>query len=93
MTLHATHKDGKITVHTTYGPVRNEVTEDAGHVRGFHWQLTQLLAESEGVTPGQRLYNRYADFSDRKSLVSGDCLPLWADQDERIKAAWEHAAQ
>jgi hypothetical protein len=43
MTLHATRDGQRITVHTTYGPVTNAVTEDAGHVRGFATQLGQLL--------------------------------------------------
>ena len=47
MTLHATRQGQRITVHTTYGPVKNEVTENAGHVEGFYRQLGVLLGEAE----------------------------------------------
>jgi hypothetical protein len=47
MTLHATRDGQQVTVTTTYGPVRNEVTEDAGHVRSFHGHLGRLLDEAE----------------------------------------------
>jgi hypothetical protein len=84
--------DRQIIVRTTSGPVVNEVTEHAGHVRSFHGQLGKVLAEVEGKDPGQRAYERYCESSDGKSLVSGAELPGWDGLDEKIKAAWEHAA-
>lgn len=39
----------RIVVRTTYGPITNEVTEDAGHVRSFHAQLGRVLDEAEGT--------------------------------------------
>lgn len=51
MTLSANRSDrdpNQVVVRTTYGPITNEVTEHAGHVRGFHTQLGRLLDEVEG---------------------------------------------
>lgn len=47
MTLHATRKGQKITVHTTYGPTNHSVEEDAQHVRSFHTELGKMLDEAE----------------------------------------------
>lgn len=44
------------------------------------------------TTSGQIAYNAYMNFSGGVSLVSGQKLPEWEAQDERIKAAWESAA-
>lgn len=37
----------KIIVRTTYGPITNEVTEELGHVKGFHASLGQLIEQIE----------------------------------------------
>ena len=47
MTLHATRNGQQVTVHTTYGPVENKITEDVGHIRGFWQQLGKHLDEAE----------------------------------------------
>lgn len=44
------------------------------------------------ISLGQHAYEAYCDQTSWRSAVSGDSLPQWADQDERIKAAWEAAA-
>lgn len=41
---------------------------------------------------GQVNYEGYWDDCDGKSLVNGDPLPLWGDQDPRIQQAWEAGA-
>lgn len=101
MTLHATLSDGKVTIHGNLhaglvlknGYVESiSITEDVMHVRSFWGQLGRLLAEAEGTTPGQRLYERYADHSGGKSLVTGEQLPSFPEQEDRIRDAWEHAA-
>jgi hypothetical protein len=92
MTLHATHQNGKVTVHTTYGPVSSQVTEDAGHARAFHQQLGRLLAEAEGKTPGQRAYERYREHVGGVGLAHGDPLPAWEENGQKYRDAWEHAA-
>lgn len=57
MTLFATRADRhpntpdtvpeRVVIHTTYGPVVNEVTEDLGSVKYFHQQLGQLIEQLE----------------------------------------------
>ncbi|MGA9367550.1 MAG: hypothetical protein WBV35_08835 [Steroidobacteraceae bacterium] len=101
MTLHATREDGKITIHGNTGvslELKDSrvwtlgITEDAQHVRQFWSRLGRLLAEHEGVTPGQYLYERYTDHTNGKSLMSGDQLPSWAENEDKYRAAWEHTA-
>jgi hypothetical protein len=43
------------------------------------------------VTYGQIAYEAYCAAADGKSLVSGEPLPAWEEQDERIRAAWNAA--
>jgi len=101
MTLHATREGGGTTIHGNLhvdlavqdGRVTQVgITEDAQHVRHFWSQLGRLLAEAEGVTPGQYLYERYTDHTDGKSLMSGVQLPSWAENEDRYREAWEHTA-
>jgi hypothetical protein len=80
-----------VTVQTTYGPVVNRVVEEPGHARMFHGELGRRLAEIEGTTAGRRAYERYAQYCDWKSLVSGDDLPPWEDAGDNIRRAWETA--
>jgi hypothetical protein len=42
-------------------------------------------------TTGQIAYEAYCGFSDNKSLVSGDPLPEWDEQAEKIRQAWDAA--
>jgi hypothetical protein len=42
---------------------------------------------------GQIAYEAYCRYSDGKSLISGQKLPLWNDQDAKIQAAWNYAAE
>jgi hypothetical protein len=54
VTLSASRDGQKVTVHTTYGPITNEVIEDAQHVRHFHTMLGQMLDEAEAEAQDQR---------------------------------------
>jgi hypothetical protein len=54
VTLSASRDGQKITVHTIYGGITNEVIEDAQHVRFFHTHLGQLLDEAEAEAQDQR---------------------------------------
>lgn len=45
------------------------------------------------VCPGQIAYEAYFQFSNGKSLVSGAPLPTWGEQAEKIRVAWNVAAQ
>jgi hypothetical protein len=45
-----------------------------------------------GKSDGQITYEAYKEYTRGKSLVSGEDLPQWADQDEAIRAGWEYAA-
>jgi len=101
MTLHVTRDGDKITIH---GNINSDVTaengrithvgitEDVRHVRQVWGQLGRLLAEAEGTTPGQRLYERYSDHTDGTSLVNGDQLPSWPENEQKYRDAWEHTA-
>lgn len=42
---------------------------------------------------GKTAYEAYVEASGGVSLVSGSKLPLWEEQAEGIKAAWEHVAR
>jgi len=42
---------------------------------------------------GKVAYEAYFAASDGKSLISGSPLPVWEDQQARIQAAWNAAAQ
>ena len=42
---------------------------------------------------GEVLYEGYCQQSDGKSLKTGELLPLWPDQDQRIRDAWAAAAK
>lgn len=45
-----------------------------------------------GKTLGQVAYEAYIDFSEGKSLVTGEPLPTWDDQDPVRQVAWDVAA-
>jgi hypothetical protein len=49
--------------------------------------------ERQLVTLGQIAYEAYFKFSDGKSLISGAPLPNWGAQADKIKQAWEAAAE
>lgn len=94
MTLHATRRDdGHITIGLTYGPIRAEITEHPGHVRGFWSQLGDVLDEAEGQehTAAHRAYEAYREHCGGKS-VHGEELPAWDDQAPEIREHWEAAA-
>lgn len=40
----------------------------------------------------QQLYERYSEFSEGKSLVSGQHLPPWPTLPEKIAQAWREVA-
>jgi hypothetical protein len=42
---------------------------------------------------GKIAYEAYCKFSGGKSLVSGEQLPTWDNQDSKIRDAWRAAAQ
>lgn len=42
---------------------------------------------------GQVAYEAYIDYSGGKSLVTGEMLPSWADQELTRQQAWQFAAQ
>lgn len=86
MTLHATREGENITVHTTYGPITNKVTEHAGHVESFHRQLTGLLKSPEERAAAG--YERYRQHAGGVSKFTGDELPAFDDQDEEVRAHW-----
>jgi hypothetical protein len=86
MTLHATRDGEKVTVHTTYGPITNQVTEDAGHVENFHRQLGNLLKSPEDRARDG--YERYREHAGGVSKFTGDPLPAFDDQDDEIKSHW-----
>jgi hypothetical protein len=86
MTLHATRDGEKVTVHTTYGPITNQVTEDAGHVEHFHRQLGNLLKSPEDRARDG--YERYREHAGGVSKFTGDPLPAFDDQDDEIKSHW-----
>jgi len=44
-------------------------------------------------TYGQIAYEGYFESCDGKSLISGAPLPVWDNQVDKIKDAWEAAAQ
>lgn len=44
-----------------------------------------------GKTLGQVAYEAYIEFSDGKSLVTGESLPTWHDQDPVRQQAWDIA--
>lgn len=44
------------------------------------------------VCPGQIAYDAYFRFSNGKSLISGAPLPTWNEQDQKIREAWNYAA-
>lgn len=44
-------------------------------------------------TPGQIAYEAYCEFAQGVSLVSAQPLPIWTEQSERIRPAWEAAAK
>ena len=44
-------------------------------------------------TLGQLAYEGYCKATGNKSLASGVTLPTWDQQDDKIKAAWEAAAE
>jgi len=44
-------------------------------------------------TYGRIAYEAYRTFSDGKSLVSGQVLPVWDILPSKLKEAWEAAAQ
>lgn len=85
--------DRQIIVRTTSGPVVNEVTEHAGHVRSFHGQLGRLLAEVEGKDPGQREYEQYREHVGAVAMSNGDPLPTWEDNDQKYRDAWAAAVR
>ncbi len=41
--------------------------------------------------PGKVAYEAYRKFSDGKSLISGQTLPLWEEQSPQIQNAWKAA--
>jgi len=41
---------------------------------------------------GRAAYDGYREYSDGKSLISGETLPEWEDQSAEIRAAWRAAA-
>jgi hypothetical protein len=45
-----------------------------------------------GMEAGQAAYEGYRVYSDGRSLVSGEPLPDWHQQDPEIRAAWRAAA-
>lgn len=80
----------QVIVRTTYGIVTNEVQEDRGHVASFWAQLGRLLAQhpehAEGAARDN--YERYCRSAGGVSAVSGEPLPAWDEQDERIRGHW-----
>jgi hypothetical protein len=49
-------------------------------------------ASADGSTLGEAAYAGYFAACDGKSLISGAQLPSWDEQDPRIQAAWQAAA-
>jgi hypothetical protein len=47
MTLWATREGKQVTVHAGHGPIKFEITEDAGHLRSFWGQLGREIEEAE----------------------------------------------
>jgi len=94
MTLHATRDGDQVTVHTTYGPVKNTITEQAGHVAHFHAQLGSVLGDDKldfRPVPEERArqgYERYRASAGGVSKFTGDALPAFDDQDDEIKGHW-----
>lgn len=43
------------------------------------------------LTPGEIAYDGYFKACGGKSLISGVPLPLWAEQSDAIRTAWEAA--
>jgi hypothetical protein len=91
MTLHATREGKMVTVHTTYGPVTNAITEEAGHVAHFHAQLGSLLGDDKlnVKTPEQRAREGHARFAasvDATGEVSPQ--PAFDEQPEEIRNHW-----
>jgi hypothetical protein len=75
-----------IVVRTTYGPITNEVREDAGHVEAFHRQLGRVLKSPEDRARAG--YERYREHAGGVSKFTGDALPAFDDQDEEIRGHW-----
>jgi hypothetical protein len=42
---------------------------------------------------GKIAYDAYFKYSEGKSLISGQPLPTWENQDSRIQQAWQAAGQ
>lgn len=45
------------------------------------------------MSAGKVAYDGYRDFSDGKSLISGQPIPEWEKLPENIQQAWEAAAR
>jgi len=41
---------------------------------------------------GKKAYELYCEFTDNKSLVTGDVLPKWDDLNNDIQDAWTYSA-
>lgn len=54
--------------------------------------LKALPRANPNATPGQIVYEAYFGASHGVSLISGSPLPAWADQDVKIRTAWETGA-
>jgi len=39
----------------------------------------------------KRAYNGYCEYSQNKSLISGQTLPMWENLPDTIQRAWEYA--
>lgn len=52
--------------------------------------MTDRLVTASAL--GRAAYEGYLIACDGRSLVSGELLPTWDDQDDAIQTAWERAA-
>jgi len=62
MTMWA-QREGKtgVKISTTYGPIRNEVTEDVGHLRQFWGELGRLIEAVEAEQKAEATPPRVKD--------------------------------
>lgn len=88
MTLHATRnaQHGTVTVHTVYGPVSCQVTENEQHAALFAQGLLRLLPDFTEVR-AEAGYAKYVAHCGGVS-VHGDELPGWEHLPEKIREHW-----
>jgi len=53
---------------------------------------TVILKLKQQIT-GKKLYENYCEFTNNKSLISGDQLPVWEDLPEKVRGAWNFSCK